>query len=453
MRFIVPGNKNIQRLLSSIQVESKSLYVLSNFLLRQDTEDGVLLCNTLTGEMALLTIEDMQALEQTPIHPSENVNELIRHRFLVPQGCREAEAADQLRNLLLKRREAKKDIYNYVILPTTFCNARCFYCYESGIRHVHMSEDTAKQLVEFIATHHGDNIVNLSWFGGEPLIGKQRIDQICDDLEKRMITFSSTMTSNGFLFDVELVKHAKKAWNLKSVQITMDGTEEIYNRTKAYVTTDVNPYQKVLRNINFLLEAGIQVNIRLNLDSHNVKDVAELIDYLSERFQSNNFFMYVSRLNEEVGFAPIHRNTEDKEQLYKALKQIRSLLEKKGWPQFRADKLPYMQTFYCIAEDPCSVLCTPDGVLGKCLDHIYEDTVGSLTEGVSDKEKINWWRQRAIRHGCDICPLYPFCNNLLLHCPMREEECYAEMREYKMAGFRAIMLREYEKWKKNEKKE
>ena len=56
--------------------------------------------------------------------------------------------------------------------------------------------------------HKGSGTLHLSWFGGEPLMGIKRIDQICMDLEGRGIKFSSNMISNGYLFDEEIVARA-----------------------------------------------------------------------------------------------------------------------------------------------------------------------------------------------------------------------------------------------------
>ena len=448
MDIIVRGKEDFQKFFGIPRDKERDIYAFSRFLLRQETKEGVLLCNTMTGELVLLSSEEMFALEAEPIIASSATNELIRRRFLVRQGTNEVESVGQLRNLMLKKTEAKRVINQYVILPTTFCNARCFYCYESRIRHVHMSKETANQLVDFIAAHHGDRAVYLSWFGGEPLIGRERIDQICHGLHSQSIPYTSMMTSNGYLFDADLVHHARETWHLKSIQITLDGTEEVYNRVKAYIAPTDNPYQRVLQNIGFLIEAGIHVKIRLNMDGYNALDLETLIQELSERFKDrSNLHVYVSGLNEDVGFEPIHRSMQDREKQNTLHIKLQNLLEAKGWPVFRANKLPNMQTYYCVADTPGALLCTPDGIFGKCMDHIYEDTVGSLTEGVTDLGKIEWWQQRTVLANCDLCPLYPSCNALLMHCPVFSGKCDADAKERRIADYKALMLRKYAEWK------
>lgn len=103
-------------------------------------------------------------------------------------------------------------------------------------------------------------------------MGVARIDQICSELREKGIPFSSTMISNGYLFDADMISRAKAEWKLTFVQITLDGTEETYNRVKAYVGVKDNPFRRVINNINELLRSDIDVSIRLNVDRYNADD-------------------------------------------------------------------------------------------------------------------------------------------------------------------------------------
>ena len=103
-------------------------------------------------------------------------------------------------------------------------------CYESNLPHINMEETTAKRLVEYMIENKESNTLRLHWFGGEPLVGISRIDQICEELTKSEIKFHSTMTSNGYLFTEPIVKRAVDAWKLDSVQITLDGTIFVDNK-------------------------------------------------------------------------------------------------------------------------------------------------------------------------------------------------------------------------------
>ncbi|MBR4500353.1 MAG: radical SAM protein [Clostridia bacterium] len=450
MRVISTGKKDILRILAMTSTHG-SQYTQSLYVLRRETENGVLLCNTLTGELVLLSPEEKEAFDRLPGSPASVLAELMGHRFVVPRDCDEGRAAEQLRALMLKRREAKGIITHYNILPTTYCNARCFYCFESGIRQTHMSQETADKLVAFIAAHHGNKMVKLSWFGGEPLLGRQMNDRICRELGRLDIPYVSDMTSNGYLFDDDLVRQAREVWKLERIQVTLDGTREIYNRIKAYVSPGEDPYLRVLRNIGLLTEAGVHVDIRLNMDIHNTEDLARLIDELAERFtERERLFVYVRQLNEGDGFDPIRHSREELEQLKQQLIELQERLELKGWPQYKDSRLPCLRTNTCMADDPQCIQCTPDGIFSKCEDKIYEHTVGTVESGITDREQVRWWQQRVSYPGCAECPLYPSCIRLLKNCPVKREKCTDYDLEHRIACYLDLMLEKYEVWKRGE---
>ena len=94
-----------------------------------------------------------------------------------------------------------------------------------------------------------------------------------------------------------MVSKAKAEWNLKKVQIALDGTEEVYNRIKAYEDSSQNAFERVLGNMDTLLETGIRVRVRLNMDSKNAEDICELIDLLGKRYKGKKgFSAYIEKL-------------------------------------------------------------------------------------------------------------------------------------------------------------
>ena len=137
----------------------------------------------------------------------------------------------------------------FTVLTTTDCNARCYYCYEKGIRREPMTRETAIAAADYIACASRGEKVRLRWFGGEPLFNREAIDVICGALEQKKICFESAMTTNGFYLDEKTTADAVEKWNLKNVQITVDGTEKTYNRIKAYIDAEENPYRRVMNNI------------------------------------------------------------------------------------------------------------------------------------------------------------------------------------------------------------
>ena len=175
------------------------------------------------GEMALLSSEEKELFDSAPVKADPDYPELFTHRFLVPESCSGIKTAEQLRALALKREDAAGIIRHFNILPTTHCNARCFYCFEKGMVPVSMTDESAEQTARFIiSTHKAGKPVYISWFGGEPLLGKKHIDQICRRLYDAGIQYSSSMTTNGSLITSEIIEKMKSLWNLFHSMTSVD---------------------------------------------------------------------------------------------------------------------------------------------------------------------------------------------------------------------------------------
>lgn len=100
---------------------------------------------------------------------------------------------------------------------------------------------------------------------------------------------------------------------LDEVQITLDGLEDTYNRVKAYVRKDdQSPFYVILGNIEVLLQQGIHVKIRMNLDEYNVDELFALADLLLERFHDyKNCSIYSAPFLEDC-LGTCYKRTEEK---------------------------------------------------------------------------------------------------------------------------------------------
>ena len=424
-----------------------SEYRFSRFLLSADCPEGVLLCSTVTGEVFLLPGEEYEAIRNKRCSEAETVQTLFARRFLVPMDFNEERELKNLRKILTLTPRSK-DITSYDILTTTNCNARCFYCYESEMKRCNMSLETADKAVEYIEAHRGDNPVRLAWFGGEPMLRTQVIDRICQRLTEDEVPFSSRMTSNGYLFTKGLAAHAKTDWKLNTIQITLDGTEEVYNQTKAYVGIEGSPYVRVLDNIGYLLEQKIQVDVRLNLDKHNAENLFELLKELASHFGGKKGInVYCSVLVSDCGFNPLEHEEGDMEQLKTVLQELQGKIREYRLSMIEhSPELPILKYFRCMADNPACVQITPEGILSKCEHYIYDYTVGDLEQGIVDKAGLAEWKKYVTPDFCKGCPLIPQCV-FPSHCIAIENGCFPVEREAKMANYRYAMRECYEKWK------
>ena len=254
------------------------------------------------------------------------------------------------------------------------------------------------------------------------------------------------MVSNGYLFDDHLIHDAVNCWNLKSVQITLDGTEEIYNRTKSYIYQEVNAYERVLHNINDLLDNGIKVQIRLNLDNHNKGDLKNLIDDLYRRIKNKNqVVVYVRVLNENTGFSPLPHEQGDIEKLRAYASELEEYIALKGMKE-SGKTLPHLKINHCMADGWDQLLCSPDGTLGKCEHYIDKYSVGSLSDDVTNVEVLEEWKEKKYYPFCDDCPVFATCIKLK-KCPVDTLSCSLREMEKKEADFKEAMKITYYEYK------
>jgi radical SAM protein with 4Fe4S-binding SPASM domain len=418
-------------------------YRLMQYHVIDEREEGTFILNTVTGELALLTDVEKKIVDSLPSPYTPEMDQLIAHRFLVPDSFDEYTSTVQLRKVIRSSSFKDDKIQSFTILPTTNCNARCFYCYESDYPHLNLNKETADLIIDYIISscNKEDNVF-IAWFGGEPTLGDKWIDYICDSLIEKGIHFSSSMISNGYLFNKLMVLKAKEKWKLNRIQITLDGTEEVYNKTKSYIYTDGSPFERVIDNIGLLLKQDIQVTIRMNLDSYNADNLKLLIDELSEKFSHyNNFSVYIHEIFEKMGYTPIQRTENQLLDVIELKKSLESYIESKGLKYRKTSltrKMPCLKISFCMADNPNSVLINPEGRLGKCQHTQFTHLFGDLREiDKIDLSSLQYWLEYSTRNECHICPLFPVCG-VPLHCESGRV-CLSSEIDQKISSIRAFL--------------
>lgn len=386
---------------------------LMRYVLKVDHDGRVLLHNVVTGQLAVLEPTEAEILERLPMRYDPVMDQLIDAHYLVAEQYDEHHRFVKMREALRKMMVHSSEwITNYTILPTTACNARCYYCYEHGVPVHTMTEKIADDTVKFIDDHCGPNKkVSIRWFGGEPTVAADRIDRICRGLGAKGIVFSSSMTTNGYLLDEEMVSRAKTLWHLKDVMISVDGTEKNYNEIKAYVGTADNPYRRVMRNIGLLLESEIRVELRMNFDLGNWQDFEPLMKEAAERWPQNPYLqVHVFPVEGEYPYrngTVLHGSNEWFDE------KIAELNDKaRDTGLFRRKRgLPVLYFGNCSAGDPDSMLITPEGKFARCAGMFdrEEQIIGNVMDGVTVHDPYSLWQQFAEPEHCGNCVFLPKC--------------------------------------------
>lgn len=410
------------------------------FCIEQEIEEGILHYNLMTKRMVLLGKEEEKEREK----------ELFEQWFLVEEDFDDIKGSRELSSFAQIYRKRSKGLTGYTILTTTGCNARCFYCFEKGTKPIHMNAEKALRVAQYIERTHADGEeIKIHWFGGEPLVEVKAIDVISQYLKDHNISYSSNMVSNGYLFTPDLVDKAVALWKLKTVQITLDGTEEVYNKAKAYIYKIGSPYQRVVNNIRALAEAGIKVQIRLNLDLYNADDLIALAAELHERYEGiDGISIYSHVLFENEGE---ERSEADRKLLYEKQHQLEKVLIKYKLFQDKYCHLErQIKVNRCMSDNDATVLIAPDGSLGKCEHYADSNFFGHIDSEEQNKEIVKKFRKRLpMIEACKACPVFPEC--IRLEMCAESHHCYPEEREQAIERTRRGMIAEYERWKAKNK--
>ncbi len=438
MQIIYNTAKPFDKLLKKQKPKAGATYRPMYYVVEQPVDEGLLLYHTMTKAFLLLTPEEAEIYKT---HPAD-LQQLIDLWFLVPEDHDDRLLARQIRDVAKMLEEKTGAITNYTIYTTTDCNARCFYCFEKGRPRIPMSRETAMQTANYIISHSQGKKVSIKWFGGEPLFNMTAITLICKRLKEFGVDFSSKITTNGYLFDDTNINEAKELWQLRLVQITLDGTEEIYNRSKAYIYKDVNAYQRVIDNIHRLQNANIHVSIRLNIDMYNAKNLSELVDELHKEFiDSKGISVYLHPLYEEVKGSIALHDEQKRKFIFDRMSEIEARLREYGFYKPRRLKRE-IRTNHCMADNDHCVVITPDGHIGKC-EHFTEDhLVGHIEHDEQDTQMLEAFR--SVREESDMCATcfdYPNCIWLKL-CEVHTC-CYLEKREHERINMQQSLLYAY----------
>jgi len=439
VKEIIPGNSVVLGILGRPKETEEPLRML-DYCRTLVVEDGVLLHNVLTRELLLLTREE---------HADALANPYLReHWFTVPAGTVEGELLELVRWVRTAQEPSKKFLSGFTIFPTTACNARCFYCFEAGCKKTVMTEETAHRAAKYIAENRGEHEVTLGWFGGEPLMNVPAIDLICRDLKGAGVPFHSKMISNGYLFTDELAARAADLWKMRQVQITLDGTEEVYNRTKAYVGVEGSPYRRVLDNIDRLLNVRIPVVVRMNLDLHNTGELLALARELVERFEGKKGLRaYVSPIFDEHTPWNERHTPEEWEQIFAVRRELEEFFLAHGLGVSGTRRLKRdLPMHYCMADSGSAAVILPEGHLGLCEHFADSEIYGHIDRPERDEKMIASWKERFEPiPECERCANRPECMELKKCTGYLG--CFEQSRKWKEYTALQSMAEEYRLWR------
>jgi uncharacterized protein len=159
-------------------------------------------------------------------------------------------------------------------VPTYACNFSCSYCYQDEYKQSEIPFD--KQVVDsffrFVELKFKYRKKYITVFGGEPLLNSTNHKLFFEYFISKTLDFKIdiAIVTNGFNLK-EYIDILKKA-NIREVQVTLDGTEEIHNQRRM-LKGGISTFGKIIEGIDKALQNNIPINLRMVIDKENVSEL------------------------------------------------------------------------------------------------------------------------------------------------------------------------------------
>lgn len=391
-----------------------------NIISKLEDEDKYIIYNTYSTACVVLNKEMyFKIFENYNFDATPEIEFLYNNGIIVDDSTNEIELVERLRADAIQQ-----NIQNIVILTTTECNARCYYCFEHGIEPVIMTKETADAVVRFCKEKYKDKVIAITWFGGEPLLNYGIIKYVTDQLIKAGYELETHITTNGSLISDEMLDYFATNYKKVSFQITLDDIGVEYAKIKRYVDVPLEQaFHRVMENVKKIIKKGIKLLIRVNFASSQIekaKEIYKQIIGLLAGYDLTNVNIYMAPLSlkyEKENISNFHGNIEHPFlQMVKlqrkegfALQEIHATGEVSLLSSFNLSPTPVA----CGMNMHSRIVVNADGKLYKChrLVGKEEYCVGDVFSGVDINNSVLKFFEKAnvTDEDCKKCSILPIC--------------------------------------------
>lgn len=313
------------------------------------------------------------------------------------------------------------------IAPTMACNLACGYCYQGLDKDLSkIRADVPEKIFKLVEGKiKGITDLSVTWYGGEPLMGKDTIFRLSDRLiglcDLNGVEYGASIVTNGVHLtpDIALQLYTRRC---TSAQVTIDGTKSIHDKMRPTISGK-GSYDVIIKNIcNVVRETPMAVNIRVNVGEPNISDAELLLDEIAglQLGGTGRISMY---------FAPLEASTQAsgaafQESLTKAEFNAAILRLKEHAIANGLDRIitpPGGFMGMCVAAKQNGYVVSPNGDLHKCWETAHDPSkrVTTLDNHENFEETPNgalWANWSPFDNQvCTNCKILPMCGGMCGH--------------------------------------
>lgn len=385
----------------------------SEFNIVKSSGDTTYVYNTYTGGVIALNKHYSSLLDnQSEWNQDEEfLNNMTKGGFIIEDSIDERDAIRRFSEM--SRNDDSR--YSFTIAPTLACNFRCPYCYEEGHRYNTMDNECIAKTIEYINSKmekSGAQSLNITWYGGEPLLVPHIIETITNGIKNDNIKYSAGIITNGYLLTEDVAKQLANL-GVAHAQITVDGPPDIHNARRA-TPNGKGSFEQILSNIQTASEY-LQIVIRVNIDKSNANRIDEVFDHLDRFELKSKVRLYVAQVDNINGSCSDEVCLADNEFSEFEVAFLKKHIDR----GYTYAYLPAFNPVICGAVMKNAELIDPLGYLYKCWNDvgIIERSHGSIFETATNAN-IDKWQDYDFEfyEECRDCVFLPTCMG---GCPHR----------------------------------
>ncbi|MGW2949962.1 radical SAM protein [Streptomyces eurythermus] len=305
--------------------------------------------------------------------------------------------------------------FSLTVITSLGCNFSCPYCFED--KHPSLLDEEVQEQILRVLDDQLPHIksFNVTWFGGEPLVGKKSLlalsDAFISRCERHRVDYDASIVTNGYLLNEETCRQLRSR-RISSVQVGLDGPPDVHNRMRP-LNNGKGSFDVILANLRHAVEY-LDIAVRVNIDSSNAGSVEDLFRLLAAEGLAGKLSVYPGQIvgiqqNLAAPSASYHGCFSNAE----FAREEQRFLELAAQYGLASPRLPSPTGAPCTAVRANEVVVGSRGELYKCWDSVgdHREVIGNIRDYSNPNSRLAKWLtyDPFQNEECRGCVALPVC--------------------------------------------
>jgi uncharacterized protein len=336
----------------------------------------------------------------------------------------------------ITRRNAES--FHLTIVTSLGCNFDCPYCFEAKHPSL-LDRDVQDRLLQLLDTKLPSlRELTVTWYGGEPLVGKDALLRLSDEFLARTraagIDYAAAILTNGYLLTADVAGELRDR-RINDVQVTLDGPPEIHDPRRP-LAGGRGSFRTILDNLVAVADI-LPISVRVNLDAGNAAAGEPLLQLLAAAGLAGRLTVYPAHVvapatDPRAPSAGYHGTCLSMAAFADIEREFYAVAARLG---FRTPGLPRPVGAPCTAVRDNELVVGSRGELYKCTETVGNpgEVIGNLLSWPRAGDRLlRWLTYEPFDDAeCRSCPALPVCMGGCAYHAMQ-----ADLRDSRCSTFR-----------------